>query len=68
MINRRVYSTAHWHDCWNYAGYGQHLDTAADLDNDKVWDVWRLEGPTWVSYFRGAPHVHAYINVGLKNV
>jgi len=42
--------------------------TAADLDNDKVWDVWRLEGPTWVSYFRGAPHVHAYINVGLKNV
>jgi len=42
--------------------------TAADLDNDKVWDVWRLEGPTWVSFFRGAPHVHAYINVGLKNV
>jgi len=42
--------------------------TAADLDNDKIWDVWRLEGPTWVSYFRGAPHVHAYINVGLKNV
>ena len=42
--------------------------TAADLDNDKVWVVWRLEGPTWVSFFRGAPHVHAYINVGLKNV
>ena len=42
--------------------------TAADLENDKVWDVWRLEGPTWVSFFRGAPHVHAYINVGLKNV
>ena len=42
--------------------------TANDLSNDKIWDVWRLEGPTWVSYFRGAPHVHAYINVGLKNV
>lgn len=42
--------------------------TAEDLDNDKIWDVWRLEGPTFVSYFRGAPHVHAYINVGLKNV
>ena len=42
--------------------------TAADLANDKIWDVWRLEGPTWVSYFRGAPHVHAYLNVGLKNV
>ena len=42
--------------------------TAEDLGNDKIWDVWRLEGPTFVSYFRGAPHVHAYINVGLKNV
>ncbi|MBQ17793.1 MAG: hypothetical protein CMJ65_11780 [Planctomycetaceae bacterium] len=41
---------------------------AEDLGNDKIWDVWRLEGPTFVSYFRGAPHVHSYINVGLKNV
>lgn len=37
-----------------------------DLKNDKVWDVWRIEGPTFVSYFRGAPHVHAYINIGRK--
>jgi hypothetical protein len=37
-----------------------------DLQNDKVWDIWRLEGPTFVSHFRGAPHVHAYINVGTK--
>jgi len=37
-----------------------------DLNNDQVWDVWRIEGPTFVSYFRGAPHVHAFINIGQK--
>lgn len=37
-----------------------------DLKNDKVWDIWRVEGPTFVSHFRGAPHVHAYIHVGEK--
>ncbi len=35
-----------------------------DLNNDKVWDVWRVEGPAFVWHFRGAPHVHAYINIG----
>ena len=38
-----------------------------DLNKDGVWDVWRIEGPTFVSYFRGAPHVHAYINIGQKS-
>jgi hypothetical protein len=37
-----------------------------DLKNDKVWDIWRVEGPAFVWHFRGAPHVHAYINIGLK--
>lgn len=36
-----------------------------DLQNDKVWDVWRVEGPSFVWHFRGAPHVHAYINIGV---
>ncbi len=35
-----------------------------DLSNDKVWDIWRVEGPGFVWHFRGAPHVHAYINIG----
>lgn len=35
-----------------------------DLGNDRVWDIWRIEGPSLVWHFRGAPHVHAYINVG----
>jgi hypothetical protein len=34
-----------------------------DLGDDQVWDVWRLEGPTFVWHFRGAPHVHAYVNI-----
>ena len=37
-----------------------------DLDDDKVWDIWRIEGPTMVWHFRGAPHVHAYIHIGMK--
>ncbi len=38
-----------------------------DLGNDKVWDIWRVEGPSFVWHFRGAPHVHAYINIGMAN-
>ena len=34
-----------------------------DLGHDKVWDIWRIEGPSTVVHFRGAPHVHAYINI-----
>ncbi|MEX0675814.1 MAG: DUF3500 domain-containing protein [Pirellulales bacterium] len=34
-----------------------------DIGDDKVWDCWRLEGPSFVWYFRGAPHVHVWVNV-----
>src|SRR5690606_9214896 len=34
-----------------------------DLGNDEVWDSWRLEGHRFVWYFRGAPHVHVWVNV-----
>jgi hypothetical protein len=37
-----------------------------DLKDDKVWDIWRVEGPSFVWHFRGAPHVHAYFNIGMK--
>lgn len=37
-----------------------------DLDKDQVWDIWRVEGPSFTWHFRGAPHVHAYINIGIK--
>ena len=34
-----------------------------DLGNDGVWDVWQVEGPHMVWYFRGAPHVHTWVNI-----
>jgi hypothetical protein len=34
-----------------------------DLGDDGEWDNWRLEGPSFVWYFRGTPHVHIWINV-----
>lgn len=40
------------------------FSTTGDLASDKTWDVWRIEGPAFVWHFRGAPHVHAYVNIG----
>ncbi len=37
--------------------------TDQDIGRDKVWDNWRLEGPSFVWHFRGAPHVHVWVNV-----
>ncbi len=34
-----------------------------DIGNDGVWDVWQVESPTMVWYFRGAPHVHVWANI-----
>jgi hypothetical protein len=34
-----------------------------DLGNDGVYDNWRIEGPSFVWYFRGRPHVHVWVNV-----
>ncbi len=34
-----------------------------DIGNDGVWDVWQIEGPNVVWYFRGAPHVHCWAHI-----
>ncbi|WP_395744918.1 DUF3500 domain-containing protein [Prosthecobacter sp.] len=34
-----------------------------DMGADQEWDIWRIEGPSFVWYFRGAPHVHIWIHV-----
>jgi hypothetical protein len=34
-----------------------------DIGKDKVWDNWRIEGPSFVWHYRGAPHVHVWVNV-----
>ena len=37
-----------------------------DLGNDGIWDRWRVEGPAFIWYFRGSPHVHTWVNVAHK--
>lgn len=34
-----------------------------DIDNDEVWDNWKLQGPQFCWWFRGEPHVHVWVNV-----
>ncbi|MDF1743225.1 MAG: hypothetical protein P1V19_05990, partial [Gimesia sp.] len=36
---------------------------SGDIGNDQVWDNWRLEGPAFVWHYRGAPHVHVWVNI-----
>ena len=38
-----------------------------DIGDDGVWDVWQLESPTMVWYFRGAPHVHTWVNIRARH-
>lgn len=37
--------------------------TNADLGSDGTWDVWQLESPTMIWYFRGNPHVHTWVSI-----
>lgn len=45
-------------DALRFAFYQQ-----GDLGSDRIWDMWRIEGPSFVCNFRGAPHVHAYLHI-----
>jgi hypothetical protein len=36
---------------------------AYDIGGDGVWDVWQIEGPELVWYFRGTPHIHGYFHL-----
>jgi hypothetical protein len=37
-----------------------------DVGDDKVWDIWKLEGPAFSWYFHGSPHVHTWLNVARR--
>ena len=34
-----------------------------DVGKDGVWDVWQIEGPAMLWYFRGEPHVHTWVHI-----
>ncbi|MBI1842750.1 MAG: DUF3500 domain-containing protein [Verrucomicrobia bacterium] len=34
-----------------------------DVGGDGVWDVWQIEGPSMLWYFRGDPHVHCWVHI-----
>ena len=34
-----------------------------NIGDDEIWDVWQIEGPNMISYFRGKPHVHAWLHI-----
>lgn len=34
-----------------------------DIGHDGVWDVWQIEGPAMLWYFRGDPHVHTWVHI-----
>jgi Protein of unknown function (DUF3500) len=38
-----------------------------NIGEDEVWDVWQIEGPNMVWYFRGKPHVHVWAHVRAAN-
>lgn len=45
-------------DHLHFAYYKQH-----DVGSDGVWDVWKVEGPAMIWYFRGQPHVHTWVHI-----
>ncbi len=34
-----------------------------DVGKDGIWDVWQIEGPNMVWFFRGDPHVHCWAHI-----
>lgn len=52
------------------AGGFDHLHLAyyknQDIGKDGVWDVWQIEGPNMVWFFRGEPHVHCWAHIKEK--
>ena len=34
-----------------------------NLGDDQLYDVWQIEGPSMIWYFRGKPHVHTWVHI-----
>ena len=55
-VNRQTYSTVHWDVNGQYANYGLHLTTDADLNDD--FHVWRMEWtPDSIMTFIDGEHI-----------
>ena len=66
----RAFDVEEVQECLKEAGGADKLRLTyykdGDIGNDKVWDIWRLEGPAFVWYFHGSPHVHTWVNIARK--
>ena len=66
----RAFDVEEVQECLKEAGGADKLRLTyykdGDIGNDKVWDIWRLEGPAFAWYFHGSPHVHTWVNIARK--
>ena len=63
----RAFDAEEVQECLREAGGADKLRLTffkeGDIGDDKVWDIWKLEGPAFAWYFHGSPHVHTWLNV-----
>jgi hypothetical protein len=66
----RAFDVEEVQECLKEAGGADKLRLTyykeGDIGNDKVWDIWKLEGPAFAWYFHGSPHVHTWVNIARK--
>jgi hypothetical protein len=66
----RAFDVEEVQECLKEAGGADKLRLTfykeGDIGNDKVWDIWKLEGPAFSWYFHGSPHVHTWVNIPRK--
>ena len=66
----RAFDVEEVQECLKEAGGADKLRLTyykdGDIGDDKVWDIWKLEGPAFAWYFHGSPHVHTWVNIARK--
>ncbi len=66
----RAFDVEEVQECLKEAGGADKLRLTyfkeGDIGDDKVWDIWKLEGPAFAWFFHGSPHVHTWVNIARK--
>jgi len=66
----RAFDVEEVQECLREAGGADKLRLTyfkeGDIGADRIWDIWKLEGPAFAWYFHGHPHVHTWANVARK--